>query len=84
MHILDELQWRGLLHQTTGGDELRAHLEHGGRVAYCGFDPTVDSLTIGNFIPIKLLRHWQLAGHTPIILMGGRNWAHWGSIWKRR
>jgi tyrosyl-tRNA synthetase len=71
MHILDELQWRGLLHQTTGGDELRAHLEHGGRVAYCGFDPTVDSLTIGNFIPIKLLRHWQLAGHTPIILMGG-------------
>jgi tyrosyl-tRNA synthetase len=71
MHILDELNWRGLLHQTTGGDELREHLDTGGRVAYCGFDPTKDSLTIGNYMPIKLLRHWQLAGHTPIILMGG-------------
>ena len=71
MHILDELNWRGLLHQTTGGDELREHLDTGGRVAYCGFDPTKDALTIGNYMPIKLLRHWQLAGHTPIILMGG-------------
>ncbi|MDP7009209.1 MAG: tyrosine--tRNA ligase, partial [Phycisphaerales bacterium] len=71
MHLLDELQWRGLLHQTTGGDELRAHLETGGRIAYCGFDPTKDALTIGNYMPIKMLRHWQLAGHTPIVLMGG-------------
>ncbi|MEE2912711.1 MAG: tyrosine--tRNA ligase [Planctomycetota bacterium] len=71
MHILDELNWRGLLHQTTGGDEFRQHLDTGGRVAYCGFDPTKDALTIGNYMPIKLLRHWQLAGHTPIILMGG-------------
>ena len=44
MHILDELNWRGLLHQTTGGDELRQHLDTGGRVAYCGFDPTKDAL----------------------------------------
>jgi len=71
MHLLDELQWRGLLHQTTGGDELRTHLETPGRVAYCGFDPTKDSLTIGNYMPIKMLRHWQLAGHKPIVLMGG-------------
>ena len=71
MHLLDELDWRGLLHQTTGGDELRTHLETGGRVAYCGFDPTKDALTIGNYMPIKMLRHWQLAGHRPIILMGG-------------
>ena len=71
MNFLDELQWRGLLHQTTGGDELNTHLETKGRVAYCGFDPTKESLTIGNYMPIKLLRHWQLAGHTPIILMGG-------------
>ena len=71
MHLLDELQWRGLLHQTTGGDELRTHLETSGRVAYCGFDPTKDALTIGNYMPIKMLRHWQLAGHKPIVLMGG-------------
>ena len=71
MHLLDELDWRGLLHQTTGGDELRIHLKTGGRVAYCGFDPTKDALTIGNYMPIKMLRHWQLAGHRPIILMGG-------------
>ena len=71
MHILDELQWRRLLHQTTGGDELRTPLDSGGRVAYCGFDPTKDALTIGNYMPIKMLRHWQLAGHTPIVLMGG-------------
>ena len=71
MNFLDELQWRGLIHQATGGKELNQHLEGGGRVAYCGFDPTKKSLTIGNYLPIKLLRHWQLAGHTPIILMGG-------------
>jgi tyrosyl-tRNA synthetase len=71
MQFLDELKWRGLLHQTTGGDELQEHLESGIRVAYCGFDPTKDALTIGNYMPIKMLRHWQLAGHKPIVLMGG-------------
>jgi len=71
MKFLEELQWRGLLHQTTGGDELQEHLATGSRIAYCGFDPTKDALTIGNYMPIKMLRHWQLAGHTPIVLMGG-------------
>lgn len=71
MNILDELQWRGLLHQTTGGDALTEHLKTPGRVAYCGFDPTAESLTIGNLIPIMLLKHWQRAGHRPIVLMGG-------------
>ncbi len=70
-HVLDELAWRGLLHQTTGGDELRDHLATPGRVAYGGFDPTGTSLTIGNLIPIMLLAHLQRCGHTPIILMGG-------------
>lgn len=69
--FLDELQWRGLLHQTTAGDELTKHLSTPGRVAYCGFDPTSDSLTIGNFIQIKLLMHWQRSGHKPIVVMGG-------------
>ena len=71
MQFLDELKWRGLLHQTTGGDELQKHLVSGSRIAYCGFDPTKDALTIGNYMPIKILRHWQLAGHKPIVLMGG-------------
>ena len=69
--FLEELKWRGLLHQTTAGDELVKHLATPGRFAYCGFDPTSDSLTIGNFIQIKLLMHWQQAGHKPIALVGG-------------
>ncbi len=68
-NFLDELTWRGLLHQTAGA-HVETHL-HTPRVGYCGFDPTKDSLTIGNFIAIKLLMHWQRAGHRPIVLMGG-------------
>ncbi len=71
MNFLDELHWRGLLHQTTAGDELPQHLDTPGRVGYCGFDPTSDSLTIGNLIPIMLLKHWQLCGQQPIVVMGG-------------
>ncbi|MCI0630955.1 MAG: tyrosine--tRNA ligase [Phycisphaerales bacterium] len=70
-NFLDELKWRGLLHQTTAADELTRHLARSGRVAYCGFDPTSESLTIGNFIQIKLLMHWQQAGHKPIVVIGG-------------
>ena len=71
MSFLDELAWRGLLHQRTAGAELDEHLATPGRSAYVGFDPTSDSLHIGNLIPIKLLLHWQRAGHKPIALMGG-------------
>ncbi len=71
MSFLNELQWRGLLHQKTADDALIDHLSTPGRIAYAGFDPTSDSLHIGNLIPIKLLMHWQRAGHTPIALMGG-------------
>ena len=67
--FLDELKWRGQLHQTAGAVEQ--HLATPGRVGYAGFDPTSDSLTIGNFVPVKLLMHWQQAGHRPIVLMGG-------------
>jgi tyrosyl-tRNA synthetase len=71
MSFLDELAWRGQLHQTTSDAELREHLATPGRVCYCGFDPTADSLTIGNYIPIKLLMLWQRCGHKPIIVVGG-------------
>lgn len=69
--LIDELKWRGLFHQCTDEAGLRAHLASGTRRAYCGFDPTADSLTIGNLVPIILLRHWQLAGHAPVVVVGG-------------
>ncbi len=85
--LLASLKARGLLHQATDepslGEHLRSvrtgkgqHTEPGplpghGRVVYCGFDPTADSLTIGNLVPILLLRHFQLAGHTPVVIAGG-------------
>ena len=72
--FLDELRWRGLLAQTTS-DAIPGYLSLGGaggmRVAYAGFDPTADSLTIGNLIPMMMLAHFQRAGHRPIALMGG-------------
>jgi len=68
--FLEELEWRGLLNQTAGA-EIKEHLETPGRTAYCGFDPTSDSLTIGNLISILLLAHFQRAGHRPIVLLGG-------------
>ena len=69
--FLAELRWRGLLHQTTGDDGVTKHLSTPGRVGYCGFDPTSHSLTIGNLIPIMMLRHFQKAGHRPVVLLGG-------------
>ena len=71
MDYLNELTWRGMLHQATADEVLHAHLSTPGRVAYAGFDPTSSSLTVGNLVPIMMLRHWQLAGHQPIVVMGG-------------
>jgi tyrosyl-tRNA synthetase len=68
--FLEALRWRGLLHQTAGVG-IEQHLASPGRVAYCGFDPTANSLTVGNLNSINLLRHWQRAGHKPLVLMGG-------------
>lgn len=70
LDFLDELAWRGLLHQTTS-PELAGHLATGSRTGYCGFDPTSDSLTVGNLLPVTLLRRFQAAGHRPIALLGG-------------
>jgi tyrosyl-tRNA synthetase len=68
--FLHELRWRGQLHQTTGDEAVAAHLREP-RVGYCGFDPSADSLTIGNFLAIKLLMTWQKCGHKPIVVVGG-------------
>ncbi|MFO0578134.1 MAG: tyrosine--tRNA ligase [Polyangia bacterium] len=69
--LLSELSWRGLLHQATHEAALRQHLSTGVRSGYVGFDPTADSLTVGNFIAIKLLMHLQRAGHRPVVVLGG-------------
>jgi len=71
MDFLDELKWRGLFHQCTDEERLRTHLAGGKRRAYVGFDPTADSLTIGNLVPIMMLVHLRRAGHEPIVVMGG-------------
>ena len=68
--FLDDLAWRGLLHQTTS-DALGGYLSVPGRVGYVGFDPTSDSLTVGNLVALLLLARWQRAGHAPLALMGG-------------
>ncbi len=69
--LIDELTWRGLLKDCTDEQGLRDHLKSGTRKIYAGFDPTADSLTIGNLVPIMLLAHVKRAGHTPVVVMGG-------------
>ncbi|HVZ47371.1 MAG TPA: tyrosine--tRNA ligase [Gemmatimonadaceae bacterium] len=67
--LLDELAWRGLLHQQTEG--AGAFLAAAPRVVYCGFDPTAPSLHIGNLVPVMLLVHLARAGHRCVALVGG-------------
>jgi tyrosyl-tRNA synthetase len=69
MGFIEELKWRGLLHDMTPG--MEEALENGSVRAYIGFDPTAPSLTIGNFVPIMILKLFQDAGHQPVVLMGG-------------
>jgi tyrosyl-tRNA synthetase len=69
--FLQELQARGLIAQTTGGDALAEHLNTGPITLYCGFDPTADSLHIGSLVPLLMLKRFQMAGHKPIALVGG-------------
>mgnify|MGYP001262129194 CR=1 FL=1 len=71
MHILDDLEQRGLIQQTTDEEGLRKHLEENTVTLYCGFDPTADSLHIGHLLPILMLKRFQKAGHRPIALVGG-------------
>ncbi|MUL42752.1 tyrosine--tRNA ligase [Streptomonospora sp. PA3] len=69
--IIDDLEWRGLLAQTTDLDELRKALADGPVTLYCGFDPTAGSLHIGHLTQILTLARFQRAGHRPIALVGG-------------
>lgn len=68
-NFVEELTWRGMIHTVMPGAE--EHLMEGMRSAYVGFDPTADSLHIGNLVPIMLLAHYQRCGHKPVALVGG-------------
>jgi len=68
-NFVQELQWRGMVHDVMPNTE--EHLMEAMRSAYVGFDPTADSLHIGNLVPIMLLAHFQRAGHKPVALVGG-------------
>lgn len=69
--VIDELQWRGLIAQTTDMDALRKALNDGAVTFYCGFDPTAASLHHGHLVAVKVMRHLQMAGHKPLVLVGG-------------
>lgn len=69
MGLIDELRWRGLIQDITPG--LEEQLSKESTSGYVGFDPTADSLHIGNLVPIMLLVHLQRAGHKPFALVGG-------------
>ena len=68
--ILEELSWRGLVDNTTDEEALGKRLAEP-TTLYCGFDPTADSLHVGNLVPLLALRRFQLLGHSPIALAGG-------------
>jgi len=68
-NYIEELQWRGMIHDAMPGAE--EHLQESMRSAYVGFDPTADSLHIGNLVTIMMLAHFQRSGHKPIALVGG-------------
>ena len=69
--ILTDLAARGLLHDSTDPEALRRRLHEGPITVYAGFDPTADSLHVGNLVPLLLLRRFQEAGHRPVALAGG-------------
>lgn len=68
-NFVEELQWRGMIHDVM--PETETHLMETMRAAYVGFDPTADSLHIGNLVPIMLLSFYQRCGHKPVALVGG-------------
>jgi tyrosyl-tRNA synthetase len=69
--LLDDLSTRGMIHDATDLDELRARLAQGTTGIYIGFDPTADSLHVGHLVGQLLLRRFQVAGHRPFALAGG-------------
>ncbi|NUU60670.1 tyrosine--tRNA ligase [Paenibacillus agri] len=71
MNIIDELEWRDAINQQTDAEGLRELTNQKAVSLYCGVDPTGDSMHIGHLIPFMVLKRFQLAGHRPVILIGG-------------
>lgn len=71
MTILDELEWRGAINQQTDEEGLKSLTEEKSIALYCGIDPSGDSMHVGHLIPFMILKRFQLAGHKPVILIGG-------------
>ncbi|MBQ5451690.1 MAG: tyrosine--tRNA ligase, partial [Bacteroidales bacterium] len=69
MSFIDDLKWRGMIHDIMPGTEEQLAKEM--TTAYVGIDPTADSLHIGHLVSIMILKHFQMAGHKPIALVGG-------------
>ena len=71
MNIIDDLMWRGAINQMTDEEGLRQLTQEKAVSLYCGVDPTGDSMHIGHLIPFMILHRFQLAGHRPVIVIGG-------------
>ncbi|MDB6055560.1 MAG: tyrS [Verrucomicrobiales bacterium] len=71
MNIIEELEWRGLVADCTDKEELLKKVTEGAITLYAGFDPTADSLHVGNLVPLLALRRFQLLGHHAIAVAGG-------------
>ncbi|RGZ01775.1 tyrosine--tRNA ligase [Clostridium sp. AM58-1XD] len=71
MSIYEELQARGLIAQVTDEPEIKELINHGGARFYIGFDPTADSLHVGHFMALCLMKRLQMAGNKPVVLLGG-------------
>jgi tyrosyl-tRNA synthetase len=69
--LVDDLQWRGLIQDSTDPDELRKALDDSSITFYVGFDPTAASLHVGNLMQVVTARRLQLGGHKPLLLVGG-------------
>ncbi|WP_243544320.1 tyrosine--tRNA ligase [Pseudodesulfovibrio tunisiensis] len=71
MNIFDDLKWRGLINQVSDEEKVREYLSKPGASVYCGFDPTAESLHVGNLVPLLVLARMKRAGHNPLFLIGG-------------
>ena len=71
MNIFEELQARGLIAQVTDEKEIKDLINNGGARFYIGFDPTADSLHVGHFMALCLMKRLQMAGNKPVVLIGG-------------
>ena len=71
MTVFEELQRRGLIAQVTDENEISRMINEGKATFYIGFDPTADSLHVGHFMALCLMKRLQMAGNKPIVLLGG-------------